>query len=111
MLCGFCEWISGTRTGGSRIFSRLSLWRVSAWHHLHEVGLAVRHCSRRNCVDDVLSVVQIHFAFRLCRLAAVMAVMAIHHSGRRKKQVNSARMINESSGLGRFYWPVPAGDL
>jgi len=40
-----------------------------------------------------------------------MAVMAIHHSGRRKKQVNSARMINESSGLGRFYWPVPAGDL
>ena len=41
---------AGQEQGGSRIFSRLSLWMVSAWHHLHEVVLVVRHCSRRNAL-------------------------------------------------------------
>jgi hypothetical protein len=32
-------------------------------------------------------------------------------ANQRHLQVNSARMTSESSGFGRFYWPVPAGDL
>jgi hypothetical protein len=87
---------AGQEQGGSRIFSRLSLRRVSVWRHLHEVGLAVRHCSRRNALMMFFSLVKslyvVIFAFVCVPPAAVMAVMAIHHSGRRKKQVNSARI-------------------
>jgi hypothetical protein len=82
---------AGQEQGGSRIFSRLSLRRVSVWRHLHEVGLAVRHCSRRNALMMFFSLSN-PFRFSFVPPAAVMAVMAIHHSGRRKKQVNSARI-------------------
>ena len=97
MLCGFCECDQRRQEqGGSRIFSRLSLRRVSVWRHLHEVGLAVRHCSRRNALMMFFSLVKslyvVIFAFVCVPPAAVTAVMAIHHSGRRKKQVNSARI-------------------